>query len=632
MDDRAESSNTELDASRSRADTATSYVDHELWRELAEAETREGFYESWLAIQCGRLGKVHRALVLAETEAEQTFAPAALWPNDDSASRVLVDVARASLTEEQPLVVDLQAEYGDDVAVMPDTLAVAYPLMVSGRPHCVVAVELPSRSDRELEHVMRELQWGAAWLETALLRAQMQEDEETIGRLANALYLAAAASGEERAQAAVTSFVTDLASRLECERVSCGFLRRGRVRVAALSNSGQFGRQMNLVNAIGAAMDEALDQNTIINYPADDEELIVRRHRELTKHHDGGAALTVPLIVNGRKFGAVTLERADAEPFDDDTVQFCRTLASVVGPVFRDKRLNDRWLPAKVAESAGSQLAKLLGPRYLGRKLAAGLAAAAIAFVWVGHGDFRVTADAVLEGAVERAVVAPFNGYVAEARLRAGDRVEAGDKIAGLDDEERRLELAELTSERAQALRQYNQARAQDDRAQARIYQARIDQADARIARVRQQLAQTRLEAPIDGVIVSGDLSQSLGGAVERGNVLFEVAPLDAYRVNLKVDERDISHVEPGQSGQLVLSALTDETHGITVQKVTPVTSASEGRNFFRVEAALNDSAEGLRPGMEGVAKLYVDQRRYAWLWTRELVNWLKLWTWRWMP
>jgi hypothetical protein len=42
-------------------------------------------------------------------------------------------------------------------------------------------------------------------------------------------------------------------------------------------------------------------------------------------------------------------------------------------------------------------------------------------------------------------------------------------------------------------------------------------------------------------VVVKGDLSQSLGAAVERGNVLFELAPLDSYRVIMKVDERDIT-------------------------------------------------------------------------------------------
>jgi len=39
-----------------------------------------------------------------------------------------------------------------------------------------------------------------------------------------------------------------------------------------------------------------------------------------------------------------------------------------------------------------------------------------------------------------------------------------------------------------------------------------------------------------------------------------------------------------------------------------------------------------LRPGMEGVAKVVVDDRHLIWIWTRELANWLKLKAWAWTP
>ena len=68
--------------------------------------------------------------------------------------------------------------------------------------------------------------------------------------------------------------------------------------------------------------------------------------------------------------------------------------------------------------------------------------------------------------------------------------------------------------------------------------------------------ARTRLSAPLDGLVVSGDLSQSLGAPLERGDVLFEVGPLDGYRIMLEVDEREVAQVRPGQQGDLALSGL----------------------------------------------------------------------------
>jgi hypothetical protein len=35
---------------------------------------------------------------------------------------------------------------------------------------------------------------------------------------------------------------------------------------------------------------------------------------------------------------------------------------------------------------------------------------------------------------------------------------------------------------------------------------------------------------------------------------------------------------------------------------------------------------------MEGVAKVTVDDRLLAWIWTRELANWVRLKLWAWTP
>ncbi len=132
--------------------------------------------------------------------------------------------------------------------------------------------------------------------------------------------------------------------------------------------------------------------------------------------------------------------------------------------------------------------------------------------------------------------------------------------------------------------------------------------------------------------MVKGDLSQSLGSPVARGDVLFEIAPLDGYRIILKVDPRDIADPAPAQRGQLALSALPGVTLPLTVKRITPVSIAEDGRNYFRVEAHLDQQTEGLRPGMEGVAKIAIDRRRLIWIWTHSLTDWLRLWTWSWLP
>jgi multidrug efflux pump subunit AcrA (membrane-fusion protein) len=147
------------------------------------------------------------------------------------------------------------------------------------------------------------------------------------------------------------------------------------------------------------------------------------------------------------------------------------------------------------------------------------------------------------------------------------------------------------------------------------------------------EIGRSELLAPFGGIVVSGDLSQALGAPVERGQVLFEIAPLDAYRVVLQVDEQQVADVRAGQSGELLLTSLPGEQYPFTVKTVTPVNIAKEGRNLFRVEAPLDLRPDGrLRPGMEGVGKVTVDERRLIWIWTREFSTWLKRKVWAWMP
>jgi multidrug efflux pump subunit AcrA (membrane-fusion protein) len=138
--------------------------------------------------------------------------------------------------------------------------------------------------------------------------------------------------------------------------------------------------------------------------------------------------------------------------------------------------------------------------------------------------------------------------------------------------------------------------------------------------------------APFDGIVVAGDLSQQLGAPIEKGKVLFEVAPLDSYRLVIEVDERDIADVAVGQRGSLLLSAFPSEEIKVTVEKVTPVSTAKEGRNFFRVEAQFDQPHDRLRPGMEGAGKIEIDRRSLVWIWTHQIVDWMRLAAWSWLP
>jgi RND family efflux transporter MFP subunit len=326
----------------------------------------------------------------------------------------------------------------------------------------------------------------------------------------------------------------------------------------------------------------------------------------------------------------MTLERP--APFDAPALALLELVATTTGPVIALKAQTERPVAGALADALWRGVTALIGPRRPVLKLLALVLALAVAGLSIATGPFRVTAKAVLEGEVQRAAVAPFQGYVASAPFRAGDTVRKGDILARLDDADLRLEQLKAESELQKLNEQERAALARHDRTAIGVATAQIAQAEAQLKLANEKLARTNVAAPIDGIIISGDLSHMLGSPVEEGKVLFEIAPLDHYRLALAVDEGDIGYVAPGLSGSLVLTGESDTRIPFIIEKTTSVSTPQEGRNSFRVEARLGDAPVALRPGMEGVGKIEIGERRLVWVWSRTLLSRLRLIAWSWTP
>lgn len=448
------------------------------------------------------------------------------------------------------------------------------------------------------------------------------------------LYVLATCLDETSAQSAAMACVSELAARCDCERVSYGRIdRRGRLRLVAMSNSARLAERSNLVRAIEAAMNEAIEQGHHVVYPARSGTVVAdREHAVLARLHDDAPVLTVPVAYAGQMIGALTLERRAGCPFDVEAVDQAQTLATLAGPLLELKIRDAEPLRTRAASALRAAARAVAGPRHAGLKIAAVFAGLLVIALSLATGTHRVTAPAHLEGRVNRAVVAPIDGFVASAQVRAGDQIKQGQVMSRLDDRELTVELSKWRSEAAQLEKQYRGARAAHDRAESAIFSARMVRAEAQIALIEGQLARTELRAPFDGIVVAGDLSQLLGSPVVRGDVLFEVAPLNDYRVVLEVDERDIGYLGVGQGGRLALEGSPATPLPVRVESITPVAVARDGRNYFRVEASVDAPVAQLRPGMGGIAKIEAGDARLLWIWTHRVTNWVRLRLWAWLP
>ena len=326
--------------------------------------------------------------------------------------------------------------------------------------------------------------------------------------------------------------------------------------------------------------------------------------------------------------GALTLRRASG-PFTPGEVDLIDGVGAAVGALLDDKWRADRSLPALALDRGLTALGGFIGPRRIGLKLAGLVALAALVWFALATDEYRVRARAQIEGETRRMASAPFDGFIHAQFARAGDVVAEGAPLAQLETNDIELDRLRQIAKKRQYQLDLDKALAKRDLAEINIARAQIEESDAEINLSEQMIARATLRAPFAAVVVTGDLSQSVGRPVTRGDVLFELAPLDHYRMNAAAPEADIGFVKPGQRGELLLSALPGKTFPFEIASITSVAQAGEGVNGFEVIAPLSGAGQELRPGMEGVAKIDVGRRHVAWIWLHPLFDWarVKLWS-----
>src|SRR5262245_12498781 len=607
------------------------------WTGLADAGNEATFCSAWLSSQCTRISGIIAGLLMMPPPAKGLSVASTSWPARNPYLEDLLRLAERASSERCTVV--SPGRMGSDTSVQPVGLFVALPLGSGSQPVAVAAVALASGSSAALapEKVAEQLRWGAGWLE-ALPWAQRSRDVSTvIARAASALDFLAAIGEQPRLQGMAIAVANDLAARLRCERVSVGVIRRnGSIRVRAISHSASFKGQGRLVDATENAMEEALDQRSSVAYPPvpSTERAVMMAHRALTEiiRVQGTSLISVVMADSkGKLVGAITFERRN-ELFDKEALQLAEAIAALLGPIVGLQLRANRLLAGRIIDRADDGFTSLFGPRRPGLKLGViGVIGLAL-FLALAKGEHRVTAKSVLEGEVQRAAVAPFDGFIRTASVRAGDTVKTGDVIAALEDRDLILDRLQWRAERDKLVQKQREVRAKHDRTNLVILDSQIRQAESQLALAEEKLSRARILAPFDAIVVSGDLSQMLGSPVERGKTLFELAPLDSYRLIIHVDERDVRYVAMGQSGTVAFAGVPWTPLRMALSKITPVTVAEEGRNSFRIEARLAELGPQLRPGMEGVAKIETGQRSLVWIWTRAVVEWLRLVAWKYLP
>ena len=448
--------------------------------------------------------------------------------------------------------------------------------------------------------------------------------------LASVIDIATIVNSKDRFLLACMTLVNELAYRFDCSQVSIGWVKGGYVRAVAISNRENFERQSEIISDLEAVYEESFDQGTALVWPPLSEIYCVdRAHSTYCNDYNVYQIVTVPLHLNGSVVAVIALERKSSE-LENGAAAAIKVLAEQVAPWLNMLHHKSRWFGARSSTALGKTLDSLLSVEHSLIKLAVVLLLAGMLYLFFGEMEYTIEGSAALKTDSVGYLSAPFDGIISQVSVHEGDLVKKDEVLLRLDTKELVLKAAQSSADVTRYTRESEKSRAHEALADMKIAQSRVEEVQAELSRVQQHLGQAQLKSPFDGAVVEGDNKKLLGAPVSKGDMLLKIARIDAMYLTVKVHERDIGEFKEHEKGRLTLLSRPNETFAITVDQIIPMAEVDQkDGNIFVIKATINDPPQTWwRPGMSGMARIDVGQRRVVWIVSHRLIDFIRMQLW----
>ncbi|MFT4587863.1 MAG: multidrug resistance efflux pump [Candidatus Binatia bacterium] len=501
--------------------------------------------------------------------------------------------------------------------------------VAGGSQVCVAAFCLLGFTDTTVREALNRLQLVADVPVSYQVCNSVGQARGETEKFAAALDLTVLVNNEKRFLAATLALCNGLATRFHCDRVSVGWLEKGYIRVRSISRTEKFDKNMSAVQALETAMEESFDQDDEIIFPApDDATFVARDHESFSKDQKVEHLCSVPLRKEDEPIAVITLER-QSSAFSVIEMQQLRLIGDQTVFRLEDLKKQDRWFGARWTSATREKLASLVGPEHTWAKILALTITLILLVTIFGRLNYRVEANFILRSDEVSFLTAPFDGYIDEALARPGDLVSAGQILLKLNTKDLLLEEAAAIADLNRYRRESEKARAQNGLADMRIADALADQAQARLDLAQYRLMQADIKAAFDGIVVEGDLEERIGAPVKQGDALFRLAHIDKLYVEAEVTEEDLHEILEKKTGEIAFVSRPNLKFPVNIAQIEPAAASRQSGNVFLVRCEIEgEFQEWWRPGMSGLCKLNVGDRRIIWIITHRTVDFLRLWLW----
>ncbi|MBZ5526524.1 MAG: efflux RND transporter periplasmic adaptor subunit [Acidobacteriia bacterium] len=153
-------------------------------------------------------------------------------------------------------------------------------------------------------------------------------------------------------------------------------------------------------------------------------------------------------------------------------------------------------------------------------------------------------------------------------------------------------------------------ARAEIARAEAQVAQSR-----AALERVTEDLRNSTIVSPIDGLVLSRDVQ--VGDAVSsilvlgsQATLLFNLGDIREVYVQGKVDEADIGKVYLNQPARIVIESFKDKKLTGKVTKISPLGKEKDNVTTFEVRVSISNPGGELKANMSANAEILLEEKK----------------------
>ncbi|MFN0137258.1 MAG: efflux RND transporter periplasmic adaptor subunit, partial [Phycisphaerae bacterium] len=430
------------------------------------------------------------------------------------------------------------------------------------------------------------------------------------------------------------SLTNSLRGKLGCEQVVLGLVRGRHVTPISISGLDDIRQRSPGVVRIRIAMDECLDHGQPIVCQADeswaDERLTTghRLHRQWRDSIGGATVCSIPLRDGEHVAAVVSIRRRADEPFTREQLTQIRDVIEPFAPAFRLLCNARRSLPRHVSDAVSGVLANFVRPGRVARKIVAAAGVLALGWFCFGTMEYVASVPSRVVPAVSRQLAAPLDGRLSRVLVGAGDTVVAGQALCEFATDELLMQAQVHASQIDVLSTEYARAVATDSPVDARLAEANMKLESARLALAQKRIENATVRAPIDGIIVSGDLRKRAGGMLTRGELLFEIAVAGEWKLELDTPQMYASYLEAGFNGRFACDARPEDALPFVVDRVRPSAEVREQTTVFIVDGNLTADADWIRPGMEGLARVDCGPQPVWWVTLHRMIDSMRLSGW----